>query len=205
MRQRLYDTSIRLMGERGYEAATLREVARRSSVSLGLMYRYFPSKRAVVMKLYDDLSAEFVTRSGDMPEGRWTKRFMFALTTSLDVLAPHRGVLSALVADPNEGVFAPATVFSRLRVLEAFVGAVRGATDAPRGELVGALGRLLYLVHLAVILWWLLDRSPDQRATRGWVALIGRLLPRVAPALRLGPIRNAVLAGDVLIRDGLLS
>ena len=28
-----------------------------------------------------------------------------------------------------------------------------------------AIGRLLYLLHLAILLWWLLDKSMKQRAT----------------------------------------
>ena len=196
------------MAERGYEGATLREVAQRAGVSVGLLYRYFPNKRSIVLELYDELSAEFVVRAAAMPRGRWTARFMFALRTSLDVLAPHRAVLSALVpvlvGDPNEGLFAPATAFSRLRVQGVFADAVRDATDRPRSAIAEALGRVLYLVQLAVILWWLLDRSADQRTTKGWVRLLERTLPRIAPALRLGPLRKAVLAGDALVGEGLL-
>ena len=207
VRRRLYKTSIELMAERGYERATLREVAQREGVSVGLLYRYFPSKRSVVMQLYDELSAEFVARAAAMPRGKWPARFMFALRTSLGVLAPHRAVLSALVpvlvGDPREGLFAPGTAFSRLRVRGVFVEAVVGATDHPRPELAAALGRMLYLVQLAVILWWLLDRSDGQRATAGWVRLLERAVPRVAPALRLRPLRNAVLAADGLVQDGL--
>ena len=40
----------------------------------------------------------------------------------------------------------------------------------------GALGRLLSLLHLAVILWWLLDKSPAQRATEGLVSLFRQVL-----------------------------
>lgn len=207
VRQRLYDTSIALMTERGYSGTTLREVAHRAGVSVGLLYRYFPGKQSVVMKLYDDLSARFVTSAAAMPSGRWTKRFMFALTTSLGVLAPHRGVLSALVpvllGDPSEGLFAARTAFSRDRVQGVFIEAVVHSIDAPRGGFARSLGRLLYLVQLAVILWWLLDRSADQAATKRLLALIGRMLPRLAPALRLPMIRSAVAATDALARQGL--
>src|SRR6266550_528806 len=41
----LYNTAIALIAERGYEATTLRDVADRAGVSVGLLYRYFPSKR----------------------------------------------------------------------------------------------------------------------------------------------------------------
>ena len=70
-----------------------------------------------------------------------------------------------LVGDPAEGVFSETSAFSRVRVQGVFEEAVTGATDAPRLPLAQALGRLLYLVHLAVLLWWLLDKSANQRAT----------------------------------------
>ena len=45
------------------------------------------------------------------------------------------------------------------------------SSDAPKQPLAAALGRLLYLVHLAVLLWWLLDKSSNQRATAALVSL----------------------------------
>jgi len=159
----LYNTAIALIAERGYEATTLRDVADRAGVSVGLLYRYFPSKRAVILALYDELSAKYASRAAEMKIGKWRDRLMFALTTSLQVLSPHRSTLAALVpvliGDANEGLFTPATAFSRQRVHKVFHDAVVGATDAPRPEVAAALGRLLYLVHLAIILWWLLARQ----------------------------------------------
>jgi len=204
-KQRLYDVAVELVAERGYEATTLREVADRAGVSVGLLYRYFPSKRAVVLALYEELSAQYATRADEMQSGRWRDRFMFALTTSLDVLRPHRGTLAALVpilvGDANDGLFSPATASSRRRVQRVFHEAVVGATDAPRPEVAAALGRLLYLAHLAVILWWLLDKSRQQRATTTLVALLRQALP--ALTLRFSKVRSFVVAGDRLFREAL--
>src|SRR6185436_14472248 len=176
MRERLYKTAIRLIARHGYESTTLRNVADDAGVSVGLLYKYFPNKRAVVIELYDRLSAEFVSRVASAKAGKWRDRFMFALRTSLEVLGPHRSTLAALipvlVGDPDEGIFSQSTAFSRLRVVKVFHDAVTGATDVPAPKLASALGRLLYLLHLSVILWWLLDRSPKQRATQGLIALL---------------------------------
>lgn len=206
-RRRLYDTAIRLISERGYEATTLRDVALAAGVSVGLLYRYFPSKRSVVLALYDELSADYALQAGQMRPGRWRDRFLFALSTSLRVLAPSRQALSALVpvlfGDQQEGLFAPSTAFSRIRVQQVFHDAVTGASDAPKPELAGALGRLLYLVHLAVLLWWLLDKSPGQRATTGLVSLLQRAMPSAALALRLSPVRSIIRTGDALFREAL--
>ena len=166
-----------MISERGYEATTLREIARTAGVSVGLLYRYFPSKQAVIIALYDELSLDFAREAGGMKPGRWRDRFAFALETSLGVLQPHRTALRALIpvliGDPDDGVFAAGTAFSRLRVQQVFEDAVAGSADAPKPPLAGALGRLLYLVHLAVLLWWLLDKTPEQRAT-------GALVPEPA-------------------------
>ena len=101
------------------------------------------------------------------------------------------------------GVFAAGTAFSRLRVLQVFEDAVGRSADPPKPQLGEALGRLLYLVHLGVLLWWLLDKMPEQRATGAPVALIRQLLPSAALALGLPPIRRFVVQMDELIREGL--
>jgi AcrR family transcriptional regulator len=201
-RQRLYDAAIALVAERGFEAATLRDVAARAGVSAGLLYRYFPSKRAVVLALYDDLSAQCVTRAVAMPAGSWRDRFAFTLDLSLQVLRPHRQALTSLipvlVSTGDEGLFSPGVAFSRERVEGLFRAAVEGAKDAPRGEVAAALGRLLYLAHLAVLLWWLLDRSAAQRATSGLVRLIRRALPALSWGLKLKAVRDVILEGHQL-------
>jgi len=207
-RRRIYEAAVALIGERGYEGATLREVAKRVGVSPALLYRYFPSKRAVVLALYDDLSEAFERDAASMPEGRWRDRFVFALELSLRILGPHRVSLRALapmmVGDADEGVLAQSTTFSRLRVQGMFVSAVAQAGDAPKREVAESLGRLLYLSHLGVILFWLLDRSPQQRATRGLIGLIRQVLPSANLALRLPPISGFVRSADALVGDGLL-
>lgn len=207
MRRRLYETAIGLIATRGWQETTLRDVAKQAGVSAGLLYRYFPSKRAVVLALYDELSAEYAARAARMPPDRWRERFLYALRTSIEVLRPHRGTLaslvSVLVGDANEGLFAPSTAFSRSRVQGVFVDAVVGATDAPRGPLAPALGRLLYFVHLAILLWWLLDKSPSQRATDALVALLERALPLGATSLRVPGVPALLLAADALVREAL--
>jgi AcrR family transcriptional regulator len=199
---------VRLIGEQGYEATTLRGVAKRASVSPGLLYRYFPSKRSVVLALYDELSDAFAHDAAEMPAGKWRDRFLYALETSLRTLAPHRVTLRALVpvmvGDVDEGVFAQSTAFSRARVQAIFQRAVVGANDAPPQKLAEALGRLFYVIHLGVILWWLLDKSPRQRATQGLLSLWRRILPSAALALRLPIVRGAVQSADMLFREALL-
>lgn len=208
-RLRLYTEAINLIGERGYEAATLREVAVRAGVSPGLLYRYFPNKRSVVLALYDELSEEFAERAVEIAPGKWRDRFISSLELSLRVLGPHRMTLRALapvmVGDTEEGVFAASTAFSRRRVLTAFQSATVNAKDAPKKPLAEAIGRLLYLVHLGVILWWLLDRSPGQRATHAMVGLLRQILPSAALTIHLKTVRDFIMSADSLFEEALLA
>jgi AcrR family transcriptional regulator len=195
-----------MIGEKGYEQTTLRDIADKAGVSPGLLYKYFASKQAVVLALYQDLSAEFANKAATMPAGRWRERFSFALRTSMDVLTPHRSTLTALssvlISGGENGLFSEQTAFSRERVMKIFLEAVTGSSDAP-GKLAVPLGRLLYLLHLGVILWWLLDRSPKQRATDGLIALLERTLPPLALAMRLPWMKALVLGMDELLYEGL--
>jgi AcrR family transcriptional regulator len=206
-RKRLYDTAVELIGRHGYEATTLRQIAESAGVSAGLLYKYFPSKRAVVLAFYDELSSEYASRSAAMKEGKWRMRFVFALRTCLEVLGPHRATLVSLapvlVADREHGLFAAGTAFSRERVERVFRDAVTGASDPPSGNLGEPMGRLLYLLHLAVILWWLLDKSPQQRATHALVPLLEQMLASFGFALLLPQVRGFVRSADVLVREAL--
>jgi AcrR family transcriptional regulator len=206
-KQRLYEIAIRRMARHGYDTTTLRDVAKEAGVSVGLLYRYFPSKRAVIIALYDELSAEYARKALQMRPGKWRDRFVFALKTSLAVLEPHRMTLRALipvlVGDPEEGLFARSAAFSRLRVQTVFQDAVVGSNDAPPSALAEAMGRLLYLVHLAILLWWLLDKTAKQRATAALIALIEQVLPTTAVTLRLPPVRRFVTSADALVQEAL--
>ena len=207
MRKRLYDVALELMSEQGYEGTTLREIAARAKVSPGLLYRYFPGKRSIVLVLYENLSARFASEV-ELPNATWRTRFVRALKASLAVLAPHRETLRelipVLVSTSDDGLFSPATAFSRERVAGVFSRAVMEARDTPRASLARPLGHLLYLLHLAVILVWLLDRSPQERATRALVRLIEKSLPIAAPILRLPGIPRLLSTTDELLREALV-
>src|SRR5262245_66163584 len=81
----LYATAMQLIAARGYEATTLRDIAKEAGVSVGLLYPYFPSKQAGVIALYDGLSSACARQAAGTPRGRWRSRSIFALQTRLDV------------------------------------------------------------------------------------------------------------------------
>lgn len=205
-RQHLYDTAMAMFAARGEAATTLREIAGQAGVSVGLLYRYFPGKAALVLAFYDERAELYAARAAKMPAGPWAERFLFALRTSLAVLAEHRATLSALlpilVRDDAVGLLAPDASGARERVRQVFHRAVIDATNAPPPPLAAALGNLLYVAHLGIILGWLLDRSPGARATAALLELLEQTTPLASLVLPFA--EPMILATDAVLRDALL-
>jgi hypothetical protein len=83
-----------------------------------------------------------------------------------------------------------------------FLEVVRGASDAPGEKQSRELGNVLYALHLAILLYWFHDRTPEARATRELVGSARETLRYLRPVLRLPPIsrvlfRLAGALGDV--------
>lgn len=190
-RARITSAAFALFEREGFEAATIRDIAREAGVSQGLVYRYYDSKEALVLELYDGLSAEFEQRVRDLPRGSWPTRFVVAVRMSLEVLRPHRQALRGLMplgASERHGhLFGPSTGFSRERVQSGFVQVVRGAQGSV--DDVERLGVALYLIHLAVVLFWLVDRSVEQAATARLLDTMERVAPVVGRGLMLPGVR----------------
>jgi hypothetical protein len=99
-------------------------------------------------------------------------------------------VLAGAALNPrsNVAVLGDTTVEIRRRVSAMFLAVVRGATDAPREPVARDLATALYGAHLALILFWLYDRTPNQRATDELLGLAGDMLGIVRRLLRLPPL-----------------
>jgi AcrR family transcriptional regulator len=188
----IFRSALALFEEKGFDGTTLRDIASRAGVSLGLLYRYFPGKDALVLELYEDLTEDFLKATAALPAATWPVRAMFALRASLEVLGTHRESLRALLGTTTierEGpLLVPGRALPHARVEARFVEAVTGATDAPADS--ERLGRSLYLVHLVVLLFWLLDRSPRQVATDRALSLLDRCAPLISQAAN-----NPMVAG----------
>jgi AcrR family transcriptional regulator len=207
-RRQLYRVALRLIARKGYAETSLRDVARAARVSPGLLYKYFPSKRDLVLTLHAQLSADYARRVRHSAKRLWIDRVVAAVEVSIDTLRPHRDALVALipvlVSNDGDGVLSPERASSRRLVQDAFVAAIGEADDAPDPAMAEALGRLFYIAHLVVLLLWLLDKSSRQRATGRLLAAIDQRKSWIALALTLPQMRPLVEAADALVREGLL-
>jgi AcrR family transcriptional regulator len=191
-RARILEAALRLFAREGYEATTLRAIAAEAGCSLGLAYRYFAAKEDLVLALYLRLAHDLDDVVRALPPAPLAERFTATMRAKLDLLTPHRAALAALFGaaldrDSALAVLGGATAGVRATVERAFVLAVAGATDAPGGARNLMLARVLYGLHLILVLAWLQDRSPDARATRDLLLLVRDAVALAVPLLDTTP------------------
>jgi AcrR family transcriptional regulator len=196
-KQRILDVALELFNSTGYEATTMRQIAARTGSSTGLAYRYFGHKDDLVLEFYRRLAAAFEAEVEGIPRGSLADRFERAVQAKLELVQAHRPVFAALFGtamnpDSNIAVLGDKTADVRRRVRNAFAKVVAGSSDAPKEPQSGQLATILYGLHLALLVFWLHDRSPRARTTRELVSLTRDLLALVRPALRLRLVSRAM-------------
>lgn len=204
--QRILDAALALWSEKGYETTTMRELARRLGMGTSSLYFHFDSKEAIVQHLYQSLNARALAAfrandDGDIDLGHNFARFLAQKTA---VMAPHSGCLAAILREaiaPPSGLspFSPdssPTLEASVHFLAELVerAGIAGGAKAER------IGRLLWTVHVAVLLYWTHDRTADKVNS-------ARLIGKLADAGKLLPLLSSVPELDeyLAIVDGLFA
>lgn len=195
-RARILNTALDLFRRKGFDQTTLREIAREAGVSLGNAYYYFDSKEALVMAFYARASEEMaplVDHALDNVKG-FEKRITAVLTVKFEYFAPNRAFLGALMrhgADPEHplSAFGEATRAIRERDMDYFAKAFGGSGIDALKDLATHLPKLLWLYQMGLILFWIYDRSADQRRTH---LLREKSLALMSTGLKLASFRSCV-------------
>ncbi len=207
-RQHILTCALLLFGTKGYEETTMRDIAAEAGYSPGLAYRYFSSKEELVLGLYQNLCAELEHFSHDLAPGTLAERFQMTVSRQLELMTPHRAALSALFGQAlnprsKTGVFSENTASIRRQGRSTYLDIILAAKDAPKLSLCEDLATLLYGVHLAMVLFWLIDESKQSGRSHLFLTFLCDLLKMVLPLLWLPPV-SYMLARLVAILGPLL-
>ena len=200
-RRHVLDTALALFRRRGFERTTMRDIADAAELSLGAAYHYFPSKEALVGAYYEWMQSEherlaLASRStGDDLRSRLSTLFR----TKLELLRRDRKLLGALfgnLGNPTHplSIFSRQTAELRQRNVAQFT-AVFEDPSVPE-ELRGPLGRILWLVHLGVFLFFIHDNSAKQVRTFKLLEAVVDVVAGGVPVLShplAGPVRRRIL------------
>ena len=202
-RQRILTAALGLFHERGFEVATMRDIAKAAGVATGAAYYYFASKDAIVMDFYQrsctEMQPKMEAALKDTPG--LEKRLRQLIRVKFEHFAPNRGVLRALLrngADPNYPLSPFSSETKEIRDID-IAWFRRILVDCgvriPR-DLEPRLPGILWFFQMGVIFFWVIDQSPDQTRSNRLLDLAAKsvtTLIRVSALPLMRPVRKAAL------------
>ncbi len=206
----ILEAALAVFREKGFERATMRQVADAAHVAVGAAYYYFPSKEALVFAWYEQIQERHA--ASFKPTGELQERIRLALVTKLDLLKEHRPLLSALfqfaaIKDHPLSPFSEGSRSVRASAMSVFEAAIGSeVSDALLKDLVV---RSLWLAHLGLILFFIHDEGEAAKT----YALAGRMADGFAKVCALlslpfagpfvAPILEALLEAELLSSPGI--
>ncbi|MEU1278929.1 TetR/AcrR family transcriptional regulator [Streptomyces sp. NPDC005805] len=134
-RRAIYDAALALVGEVGYGRTTIEGIAARAGVGKQTIYRWWPSKGAVLLEAFLDLADRAAAEAAEAADGTGADAAggpgqpggpgEYAIPDTGDLAADLRLVLRATVDEMNSPAYdAPARALTAEGILDAEVGAV---------------------------------------------------------------------------------
>jgi len=170
-RRHILDTALLLFRERGFDEATMRDIASEANVSLGNAYYYFESKEAIVLAYYDMVQTEHARRVHEaFPDQKDFKtRLLTLLHSKLDILKDDRPLLGALfryTGYPDHPLSFLGSTAKAMQKQCCDLFAEAFSVEKAPDDLRKLAPTLLWAMHMGILLYFLYDKSPEQQRTR---------------------------------------
>jgi AcrR family transcriptional regulator len=202
-RRKIYEAAMEMFREKGFEETTMRDIAGKAGVALGGAYYYYSSKDAIVLAFYREMQETSTPLVGGAltDKKKLKERIRAVLDQRLKLLAPNRKFCAALFRHAPDGTdpLSPFSEESRLirdAAIEQMRVAIEGGDVKIPADLKPRLPYLLWLYQMALIMFWLYDRSPDQQRTQRLMekslSLLVNLL-RISSLPLMKPLRKTAL------------
>lgn len=197
-RATVFMAALALFRERGYEATTMRAIARRAGVSLGSSYHYFPSKAHLVLEFYRQCHERH--QAACVPilvrERSLAARLRGVIRAVVMTCEPFHDVSASIfstVADPGSplNAFGVAARALREEVIGLYAQVVEGSDTRVPLDLAAELPRLLWLYQMGVLYFWMLDTTPGRLRTLEVVDETSDLIVRLISLANLVPLRRS--------------
>jgi AcrR family transcriptional regulator len=199
-RQRIRAAARDLFARRGYEAATMRDIASRAHVALGTLFNYADDKRDLVFLIFNDVLDGLTDRAlaAPRPDAAILGQLMAVFRCHYEVLAKNPALSRLLLQELtfySQGKEAARFHAIRARFMGGIERLVRAAQEDGRigtAETPAFIARYIFFVYSAALRWWIASPRPDVQ--RG-LADLRRLLTLQLDGLRAtaveGPARGA--------------
>ncbi|GAA3961861.1 TetR family transcriptional regulator [Actinomadura viridis] len=204
----IVETALRLFRERGYEATTMRVIAKEAGVSVGNAYYYFGSKEELLQAYYDQLQEEHVKACREVlaAERDFAPRLLGVLKARVDTMVPYHefaGKFFKFAAEPTSPLnpFSADSGPARAAAVAIYREVVDGSSLKIDAEFRQELPELLWLYSMGIVLYWVHDGSPGCRKTYLLVERTVPLVDRMVSMSRLPGFKSVTRELVGIIRD----
>jgi AcrR family transcriptional regulator len=198
-RSLIIDAALKLFREKGYDATTMRAIAKEAGVSVGNAYYYFDSKERLIQGFYDraQVDHEQAARSVLDKERDLVARIVGVADAWVTTMTPYRefaGKFFKNAAEPTSPLspFSPQSSPARAAATELWREVLEGSDTKVPKKLQNELPELLWLYFMGIVLFWVYDPTDDASATRNVVARTAPLVVRALTLTRLPIVRGMI-------------
>jgi len=181
-----------LFAQKGFFQTTTKAISRKAGIAEGTLFNYFPTKEDLALYFFEEELAGIIEWYGGqsrLKEAGLPEQLFAIVDRFLERLGPYEDFIGAVYLRALQpcSKLSPLSLPSQERNLR-YLRFIRGvlAEAAAAGEIpeVGDLGAYAFaLFHLAVITYWLQDRSAGKEQT---LALLDRCLKLATAVLKKG-------------------
>lgn len=209
-RRAIVAAALRLFRENGYEATTMRAIAKEAGVATGNAYYYYGSKEELIQEFYVRNQAEHAAACRQVlaEQTGLAARISGVLRALVDVQAPYHAFAATLykhAAEPASPLspFSKASSPTRNAAIGLYAEVIAGARIRVPASLRSRLPELLWLYSMGVVLYWVHDTSPGCQRTYQLIDSTAPVAERLVRMARLPGLRS--LTRQLLsIADGTL-
>ena len=197
-RAAILNAALDLFRERGYEATTMRAIADLAGVSLGGSYHYFPSKEHLVLEFYRHTHelhlvaiAPLLAREKDL--GSRLRGTVRAVVITCEPFHAVAGSIFSTVANPSSPLnpFGGAARPLREEVVALYAEVVKGSDARIPADIAEMLPLTLWLYQMAILYFWIFDRSPGRLRTLEVIDETTELIVRLLGLANLPVLRGS--------------
>ncbi|MFC7480194.1 TetR/AcrR family transcriptional regulator [Luedemannella flava] len=175
-RQQILDAARACFLHNGFHATSMNDVVREAGLSIGAVYRYFPSKNDLIMALAEQVIGQIMAGFDEIVATEPPLPLQDAVGRAVELAAPHTGpdgalriavqVWSEALRDPALAEFVHG-VYTRLRArMVALAAAAVARGDLPAGSDPEAVGSVLFALLPGYALQRILIGVPDPATYR---------------------------------------
>jgi AcrR family transcriptional regulator len=202
--RKILDAALEMFRTRGFEEATMRDIATAAEVATGAAYYYYPSKDAIVLGFYQRSCLEMQPRIEEAlasESGGLEDRLKTLINVKLEYFAPYRGVLRALLkngADPAHPLSPFAENNKSIREIDVawFQKILINCGIRIPKDLEPHMPEVLWMFQMGVIYFWITDDSHSQQRTAQLLKLGAKIIAtllRIAGLPLTRPLRKVAI------------